>query len=310
MNAGLLLTALFFVGVLVAIVVAGYYYLRHQQRKAGQSGAQADDRLIGDETLPARHAMLAKAFQFMGESMPTQKRKVETLRMRLLQAGYRWPTAVTIFHGIQIASALALAGVVGWSMLLIRGETASTLIPALCGGGFGFLLPERILERLVRARGRRIRSAVAPAVDLMVLALEAGQSLDQTLQDVARALARSHPDLSEEFAFCRLEMRAGKSRVDALRQLAERSPEIELRRLASVLIEADRYGTSLGPALRTHARYLRTRIRHSAQEAARKLSVKLTFPVFFLIFPSVLVVTLGPAVLQLKDSLRFLVDGF
>lgn len=310
MSGNLMLIAGFFVVVLVTIVLAGYGFLTRKDTR-NLDNAGVPDGLPAEETpLASTQAALAKALRFMGESVPAAKRHDETLRMRLLKAGYRWPTAVTIFHGIRVSSALTLAGVAGWCTLLFRGDTASTLLPALCAGGFGFLLPERILQARVRARGRRIRSAMPSAVDLLVLALEAGQSLDQSLQDVARALAKGYPDLSEEFVFCRLEMRAGKSRYEALRHLSERSPDAELKALTAVLLDSDRYGTSLGPALRTHARYLRTRIRHGAQEAARKLSVKLTLPVFFLIFPSILLVTLGPAVLQLRESLRFLMEGF
>src|SRR5207245_8757175 len=104
------------------------------------------------------------------------------------------------------------------------------------------------------------------------------------------------------FAHVHLELRAGKSRAEALQQLGARSGDSELKKLSSVLIDSDRFGSSLGPALRTHAKYLRTRMRQQAQEAARKISVKLIFPVFFLIFPSVLLVTLGPAVLHMTKQ--------
>jgi tight adherence protein C len=293
MSTQLALMAVFFVFVLVAIIVAGRYYLSRGEAAPANASGESGNLAYEDQPMPAAKAALAKALHFMGESMPAARRNDNTLKTNLLKAGFRWPTAITIFHGLRIASALAVAGLVGWSMLL-----------------FGFLLPERMLLARVRARGRRIRSAVPPAVDLMVLALESGQSLDQSLQDVARALVRSYPDLCEEFVFCRLEMRAGKSRYEALRHLSDRSPDDELKRLTAVLLDGDRYGTSLGPALRTHARYLRTRIQHGAQESARKLTVKLIFPVFFLIFPSVLLVTLGPAVMQLRESLEFLLNGF
>ena len=120
--------------------------------------------------------------------------------------------------------------------------------------------------------------------------------------DTSLELRQSHPDLSEELAQVNLELRAGKSRADALHQLGARSRDPELKKLAGLLIDSDRFGTTLGPALRIHAKYLRTRMRQQAQEAARKVSVKLIFPVFFLIFPSVLLVTLGPAVLHMTKQ--------
>lgn len=310
MTAELTLTAAFFVAVLVSVVLAGYYYLRRSAEEEAETSSDRLARLSEDgTTLGSVQTAVARALHFMGESVPESKRD-DVLRKRLLKAGYRWPSAATIFRGLRIASALIVAGMTGWVTLWFGSPSGSALLPAICGAGFGFLLPERALQWMVRARGKRIRSAVAPALDLLVLALEAGQSLDQALHDVARALVNSYPDLCEEFAFCRLEMRAGTSRHEALRRLSERSPDSELQKLTALLLDADRYGTSLGPALRTHGRYLRTRLRHSAQEQARKLTVKLTLPVFFLIFPSVLLVTLGPAVIQMRDALRFLLEGF
>jgi tight adherence protein C len=128
--------------------------------------------------------------------------------------------------------------------------------------------------------------------------------LNVAILDASSELRQAYPDLSAELAQVHLELRAGKSRSEALYHLGERNSEPELRKLANVLIDSDRFGTSLGPALRAHAKYLRTRMRQQAQEAARRVAVKLVFPVFFLIFPSVLLVTLGPAVLNMMAQLR------
>ena len=141
----------------------------------------------------------------------------------------------------------------------------------------------------------------------MVLTLEAGQTIDQGILEAARSVGRVYPDLASELTFCSLEMRAGTPRGEALRRMGERCGEEEIRKLVAVLVDGERFGTSLGPALRSHAHYLRTRMRHKAQESARKLGVKLVMPVFFLIFPSVLLVTLGPAYLQLTLFLDTLV---
>lgn len=300
------LPGVFFFTVMIATVLAGYLALRCLRRPHEAEPVPA----VAGETSPGEpQAALTRALSRMGETIPEPVAGRAPLRKRLLMAGYRWPSAVTMFQGIRIASGLALAGIVGWTILFIRGEAVSTLVPVLCGAGFGYLLPDRILEARIRARGRRIRRGIPPSIDLLVLALEAGQSLDQSIHDVAKALGSAYPDLCEEFLFCRLEMRAGKSRQEALRHLLERSPDAELRKLAALLVDAERFGTSLGPALRTHSRYLRTRVRHQAQEAARKLSVKLTLPVFFLIFPVVLLVTLGPAVIEFRESLQTLFSG-
>ena len=138
----------------------------------------------------------------------------------------------------------------------------------------------------------------------MVLAVESGQSLDAAMVDTSRGLRLTHPDLASEFTQLQLELRADASRIEALRNFAARSRDAEIKRFASLLIETDRFGSSLGPALRTHAKYLRTRLRQKAQESARKVSVKLIFPIFFLIFPSVILVTLGPAVILIMGQLK------
>lgn len=166
------------------------------------------------------------------------------------------------------------------------------------------MLPDRILESRIRARGQRLRRGLPAALDLMILGLEAGQSLDHTIADCSRGLKYTHPDLSLELAHLYMELRASNSRTEAFRNLAERNREPELRKLSNLLIDSDRFGVTLGPALRSHNKYLRTRFRQRAQEAARKVGVKLIFPVFFLIFPSVLLVTLGPACMMMFQQLQ------
>ncbi len=175
---------------------------------------------------------------------------------------------------------------------------------AVCGFGFAFVAAEHVLERMRQARVARIHRALPAALDLMVLSLEAGQSLDVALAETSRELARVFPELASEFAQVHLEMRAGRQRTDVLLELGRRTGSPELKKLAVVLIDSDRFGASLAPALRTHARFLRTRRRQAAQEAARKLSVKLIFPVFFLIMPAVFVVSLGPAVLSFLEAMK------
>jgi tight adherence protein C len=142
----------------------------------------------------------------------------------------------------------------------------------------------------------------------MVLGMEAGQSLDQSIADASRSLKRTHPVLSAELAQLYLELKTSSSRVDSFRSFSLRNKEPELRKLANLLIDSDRFGAGIGPALRSHTKYLRTRFRQLAQEKARKVGVKLIFPVFFLIFPSVLLVTLGPACIMMYQQLKMLLQ--
>jgi len=137
----------------------------------------------------------------------------------------------------------------------------------------------------------------------MVVSIEAGLGLDMAMQHVARELQLSHPELSEEMTLVTLEMRAGKRRADALRNFAERTGESEIRKLIAILIQSDRFGTSMGESLRTHSDFLRTRRRQEAEERAGKVGVKLVFPISFFILPSMLCVAAGPGILQIVKYL-------
>jgi len=298
---GLWAGAGFFAFVMTAVAVAGYLYQRLSEHRGVEGpAAPPADRLANSPSA------VANLFQSIGENFPASKNEKNPYRIKLAAAGYRWPTALPIFYGIKCGSALFFAGLMGIAALVYRGEPSLTPIPMICGLGLGFLLPDRVLDSRVRARALRLRSAIPPALDLMVLAMEAGQSLDQAIADASRGLKRNYPELSAELAQLYMELRTGGSRSDSFRALAVRSNEPELRKLANLLIDSDRYGVSIGPALRSHAKYLRTRFRQQAQEKARKVGVKLIFPVFFLIFPSVLLVTLGPACIMMYQQLNSL----
>jgi len=171
------------------------------------------------------------------------------------------------------------------------------------GCALGWILPKMFLEKKAKRRQEILRLALPDALDLLVVSVEAGLGLDMAIQHVARELGTSHPQLSEELSLVTLEMRAGKRRSDALRNLAERTGEAELRKLVAILIQSDRFGTSMGESLRTHSDYLRTRRRQEAEERAGKVGVKLVFPIFFFILPSMLIVAAGPGILQVFKQL-------
>jgi tight adherence protein C len=289
----------FFAFVLTAVAAAGYVYQRLREHR----GVAGPGELPRNGLTNSRSAV-ANLFQSIGENFPAAKNEKNAFRMKLAAAGYRWPAALPIFYGIKCGSALFFAGLLGIAALIYQQQPSLTPLPMLCGLGIGFLLPDRVLSSRVRARGQRLRSAIPPTLDLMVLAMEAGQSLDQSIADASRGLKRNYPDLSAELAQLYMELRTGGSRADSFRALAARNKDPELRKLSNLLIDSDRYGVTIGPALRSHAKYLRTRFRQQAQEKARKVGVKLIFPVFFLIFPSVLLVTLGPACMMMYEQLN------
>lgn len=302
--SSLTLLVAFFVFVVGAVTAAGYVFVLRPSRTEGESIQipQALDLNIRD--LPTAQATVLDLFRLIGEALPGSGKRAESVRILLAGAGYRWPAAVSIFMGIKWGSALLFATAAVWGVMLSYDSFSSIILPGICGLGFGYMIPDHVLMRLARARSDRLRRALPAALDLMVLAVESGQSLDAAMVETSRGLRVTHPDLASEFTQLQLELRADASRIEALRNFAARSRDQELRRFASLLIETDRFGSSLGPALRTHAKYLRTRFRQKAQESARKVSVKLIFPIFFLIFPSVILVTLGPAVILITGQLK------
>jgi tight adherence protein C len=287
----------------------GYVFVLRPSRE--NAGVAVPTRVALDAHEPAGpQAAVADIFRMIGEAVPGGPEKAEAARQKLIIAGYRWPSAVSVFLGIKGASALTLAAAGVWASVTFRpnADFIQMFLAAICGIGFGFLLPDRILERLAKQRVSRLRRGLPAALDLMVLAIEAGQGLDAAILDTARGLRGTHPDLAAEFTQLQLELRANTTRAEALRNFGERSKDMELRKFANLLVDTDRFGTSLGPALKTHARYLRIRFRQIAQEKARKVGVKLIFPVFFLIFPSVILVTLGPAVILIFTQMAHMLE--
>ncbi len=292
----------FFVFIMAAVSVAGYVFVL---RPSSLEGPEIPAPItLERREMAGPQAAVAGIFRLIGEAMPGNASGTVKIRRDLIAAGYRWTSAVSIFIGIKCATALMI-GVAGvWLALQFQDSLAGTLLPFACGAGFGYMVPDRVLERLAKRRVERLRRGLPAALDLMVLAIEAGQGLDAAILDTSRGLRVSFPDLAAEFTQLQLELKANTSRADALRNFVERSRDMELRKFANLLIDTDRFGTSLGPALKTHARYLRIRFRQMAQERGRKVGVKLVFPVFFLIFPSIVLVTLGPAAILIMEQMR------
>ena len=303
MTPGALLVT-FFLFTLAAVSAAGYAFVLKPSRAQGASRNTPLPVALDYPDLPTAQAAAVDIFRMMGEALPSWAVKSSDLRRELAAAGYRWPSAVSVLLGIKCASALMLAAAGAWAAVTFGDQAAGAFLPAGCGLAFGYMVPDRVLSRLARRRSVLLRRGLPAALDLMVLAVEAGQALDASILDTSRGIRLSYPDLAAEFTQLHLELRANTSREDALRNFARRTRDSEVQKFAALMIDTDRFGTSLGPALRVHARYLRTRFRQGAQEKARKVSVKLIFPVFFLIFPSVILVTLGPAVLLIIAQMK------
>ena len=295
-----LITAAFFICILLGVILTGvWYFSRLETPAAPDSFAQP----VPSDTEIAKE-LLRETVARVGQAIPQKAKKLSRMEKQLEYAGYNNPSSINTFNGIKAASACAftlVSGVVGY---LFDFEMVELLIIGMAG--IGYVLPERVLEWMVYTRASNIRSGLPAALDLLILSIEAGQSMDSALLDAGRELQQGFPEIAQEFTWVQMELNASVGRTEAFQNLGLRNSEPEMKRLSQILVDCDRFGTGMAGALRGHVKFLRIRLRQQAREAARKVGVKLVFPVFFLIFPSVLLVTMGPAVLQLTSQLSVL----
>jgi tight adherence protein C len=251
----------------------------------------------------ARRARLNQTLASMGSPFAGKGARPRGIALQLVQAGYRGQRALPIYYGMRVLAALVLGGVT-----LATGVSLAVPAQTLMGGTafallVGWMVPFFLLKRRLSRRQRVMSRALPDALDLMVVAVEAGLGLNQALVRVAEELEQVHPELSDELALVGLEMRAGIPREEALRNLAVRTGLDEVRSLVTMLLQTHRFGTPLARALRIHSDSLRTRRRQFAEEAAAKLSVKMLIPLVVFVFPAIFVVVLGPAFLILLETL-------
>ena len=264
-------------------------------------GTSAIERRLGEVTgaslktaddVAFEKAMMS-TLKRLGNIAPRSTNEMGKLQQRLVAAGYRSNEALIVFFGIRIACALVAFALVATPILF-----RPNLMLALGACGVGYLLPSMVLARLAKKRQHRIRLGLPDALDLLVVSVEAGLGLDQAIQRVADELGFAHPDLCDELRLINLELRAGTNRVDALKHLSERTQVDDVESLVAMLIQTDKFGTSVAQSLRVHSETLRTKRRQRAEEAAAKTGVKMVFPLVFCIFPAIWVVTIGPAAIK------------
>ena len=218
---------------------------------------------------------------------------MNVLRRRLVTAGYRSLNAAVVFSGAKVFTALAV------SVACIGIGGTRGILLALGGLVAGFMIPDMWLMHRIRQRQKVIRNGLPDALDLFIVCLEAGSSLDQAIVKASDELDIAYPALAEELRLITTESRAGKPRLEAFKNFADRTKVDDVRALVAMLVQTDRFGTSVAQALRTHADTARTKRRQTAEEKAAKLSVKLVFPLVLLLFPALYVVVLGPAVIKI-----------
>jgi len=247
---------------------------------------------------------LKGVLQAFGEAVQERSANNSQVRLRLIRAGYPNASAVPMYLGARVALPAALA--IGTMILLpVLGKSPLvTLIMTIYFGAMGYVLPSMIVGRRVKRRHKEMQKALPDALDMLVVSVEAGLGLNQALVRVSEEIDRISPVLSEQLGLVNLEIRAGTAREEALRNLGERTGLQDIISLTGMLIQTERFGTSVAQALRVHADTMRTKRRQRAEEAAAKTTIKLIFPLVFCIFPAMFVVILGPALIQIYQALQ------
>ena len=303
----LLIAILLFVIVTVAITAFGYLHYVKPTRMLDQLASTTSDAIPGlaSERQNQGEFSLTELLSPIGNLLPISTQDSAITKNDLVAAGFRSASAVAAYYGCKII----LAGTLVLLALIFRNRFDNPMLRVfspVMGGVIGYCLPAFILGRLVRRRHEQIRLSLPDVLDLLVICTEAGCGLDQAIVNVSRELKQVHPAVSEELSFVNMEIMAGKNRADALRNFAKRTGEEEVKKLVAILIQTDRFGTSVAEALRTQSEFLRMRRRQEAEERAGKVGVKLVFPIFFFCLPTLLVVTAGPGFLQLFHNLASL----
>lgn len=293
----LALTIVLFLTVVLAVFSFGAAVYAPSSIIGSRLRSLAGGPKVGEPPKPAIRERLEQALDPLSRALPLSADETSRARDWLIQAGYREQRHLTAYVGSRVFLAvLAMVAVIAFS-----GFNSPLLIVG--AGGLGFFIPRFWLKRKITARQHRITLGLPDALDLTVICVEAGLALDQALLRVGEDLRHAHPELSSEFHMVNLEMRAGKPRVEALHGLAERTGVSDIRALVATLVQTDRFGTSIAQALRVHSDSLRTERRQRAEEQAAKTTIKMVIPLVLFILPSLLVVTLGPAMIQLFRTL-------
>ena len=246
-----------------------------------------------------------KALTNVGKLIPSSTKAKSRTQRLMIRAGYRRPETIFAMQGAKVILPIVAVTVVYFTGFY-RYNPILLLVMA---GLVGYVIPDFWLTWRVRRRQHRIRLSLADALDLLVVCVEAGLGLDQAILKVSQELRTTHPELCDELQLVNLEMRVGKVRIEALRELANRTGVDDIKALVAMLIQTDRFGTSLAQSLRVHSDTMRTKRRQRAEEQAAKAPVKMVPPLVFFIFPALFVVILGPAVISMARQMIPLLSG-
>jgi len=303
---------LYLIAVSVALttglmIVAGTLVLPSRSRavrmRMAELGLNEFDSLDERRRREQNRGRLREVLETVGERIAPDSWASGSLRAKLAHAGYREPTAVIFFLGIRITAAVSMFAV--GLILAALAELNGILITlmGLWGWVFGWVIPGFILRTQVKKRQKEIQKALPDALDLLVICVEAGLGLNQALMRVAAEMRHHSTIMTDEIVLTNLQIRAGTPRDQAMMEMAYRTGVPDVRSLVTMLVQTERFGTSIARSLRIHADSLRTRRRQRAEEAAAKTTIKLVFPLAMCIFPALFVVILGPAIIQIVRAL-------
>ncbi len=295
-----LVTALLFAAiVLIGATIGLRLWVRPQEALERVTGVLPSYDEVPTHPSLVFHDLVKK----LGNILPVNPRDAGVTQRRMIRAGIRNENAMKYFYGSKVLLAIVLPILMALAVARSEADPTNKLMAVLAAAAMGFFGPNEYINVRARRRQKEIRKGLPNALDLLVVCVESGLGLDQAMVQVAKDLEQAHPDVSEEFALVNFELKAGKRRMDSLRNLAERSNVEDLKKLVAVLIQADRFGTGVAQSLRAHADFMRIQARQIAEEKAAKLGVKLVFPIFFCILPSLFVVTVGPMVVKIIQDL-------
>jgi tight adherence protein C len=248
--------------------------------------------------------LLEKASPRMAKPLqPKSAEDVGKLRAKLNHAGFRGESAPSIFLGLKTMCLAAGFFVGGGTLLFTKGATGEAFMYTIAVAGIAFYLPEVVLYFLRKSRQDNIFFGLPDALDLMVVCVEAGLGLDQAMRKVSEEMKKTYAVIAEEFSLCNLHLQMGKARNDVLHDLGARTGVDDLKALAAILIQADKFGSSVAQALRVQSDSMRTRRRQMAEEKAAKTAVKLIFPLVLFIFPAIFIVLVGPAAITMVNEM-------
>jgi tight adherence protein C len=269
---------------------------------------EAMERVAGNapehhEAAPTHPSLMFRdLFKRLGALVPVSPKDVTVMQRRLIRAGYRKENALKVLYGAKLFLGV-LFPIAMLFMVSKDADSSNKMVFVIGAGAVGFFGPNEFVRMAAKKRQKQIQRGLANALDLMVVCVESGLGLDQAILQVAKELEKAHPEITEEFAIVNFELKAGKRRAESLRNLADRTAVEDLKKLVAVLIQADRFGTGIAQSLRAHSDYMRIQARQIAEEKAAKLGVKLVFPIFFCILPSLFVVTVGPVAMKIIREL-------